>query len=147
MIVAFIREHQGQRDGGGGLRWGVESIWRVLSAHRVPIAPSTYYEHLAKTPTAAQRRDEYLAGEIARVYRTNFGVYGARKVWLQLNREGIPVARCTVERLMKGLGLAGAVRGTVKRTTVADPAAERAGDLVGRRLRAPWPRTDCGWPT
>jgi putative transposase len=130
VIVAFIREHQGRRD--GGLRWGVESICRVLSEHGVPIAPSTYYEHTAKQPTAAQRRDEYLVGEIARVHRANFGVYGARKVWLQLNREGITVARCAVERLMKNLGLAGAARGTVKRTTIADPAAERARDLVGR---------------
>jgi putative transposase len=130
VIVAFIREHQGRRD--GGLRWGVESICRVLSEHGVPIAPSTYYEHTAKQPTAAQRRDEYLIGEIARVHRANFGVYGARKVWLQLNREGITVARCAVERLMKNLGLAGAARGTVKRTTIADPAAERARDLVGR---------------
>ena len=131
MIVAFIRDHQGHRV-DGGLRWGVESICRVLSEHGVPIAPSTYYEHLTGKPTAAQQRDEYLAGEIARVHAANFGVYGARKVWLQLNREHITVARCAVERLMTRLGLAGAVRGTVKRTTVADPAADRARDLVRR---------------
>ena len=133
MIVAFIRDHQGRRE-AGGLRWGVESICAVLSEHGCAIAPSTYYEHLSRQPTAAQRRDEYLAGEIARVHAANFDVYGARKVWLQLNREGISVARCTVERLMKRLGLAGAIRGKVKRTTVADPAAERARDLVHRHF-------------
>jgi putative transposase len=131
VIVAFVRDHQGHRD-GGGLRWGVESICRVLTEHGVPIAPSTYYEQVAKTATAAEQRDEYLIAEITRVHADNFGVYGARKVWLQLNREGIPVARCTVERLMRIHGLRGAVRGQVKRTTIGDPAAERARDLVGR---------------
>lgn len=131
MIVAFIREHQGHRE-PGGLRWGVEPICAVLSEHGCPIAPSAYYEHVAKVPTARQQRDERLAVEIARVHRANFSVYGARKVWLQLNREGIAVARCTVERLMRRDGLCGVVRGTAKRTTIADPAAERAKDLVGR---------------
>jgi putative transposase len=68
------------------------------------------------------------------VHRENFAVYGARKVWLALNREGIAVARCTVERLMGELGLRGAVRGRIKRTTIADPACERPADLVGRRF-------------
>lgn len=72
--------------------------------------------------------------EIARVHRENYGVYGARKVWLQLNREGIEVARCTVERLMQQLGLRGAVRGRVKRTTIGDPAAQRPQDLVQRKF-------------
>jgi putative transposase len=72
--------------------------------------------------------------EIQRVHRENYGVYGARKVWLQLNREGIRVARCTVERLMGRLGLRGAVRGKVKRTTIADPAAPRPADLVQRKF-------------
>jgi len=79
-----------------------------------------------------------LINEIRRVHGGNYGVYGARKVWLQLNREGIPVARCTIERLMRQEGLAGAVRGKVKRTTIADPAAARARDLV-RRDFAPLP--------
>jgi putative transposase len=131
VIVGFIRDHQGRRD-GGGLRWGVESICRVLSEHGCPIAPSTYYEQLAKTPTARERRDQQLAEQIVRVHEANFGVYGARKVWLQLNREHIPVARCTVERLMKDHGLAGAVRGRIRKTTIADPAAKRARDLVHR---------------
>lgn len=72
--------------------------------------------------------------EISRVHRENFSAYGARKVWLQLNREGIGVARCTVERLMRHLGLRGAVRGRVKRTTIADPAAPRPADLVQRKF-------------
>jgi putative transposase len=87
---------------------------------------------VAKTPTARQRRDAELAAEIARVHTENFGVYGARKVWLQLNREHLQVARCTVERLMRRDGLAGAVRGRTHRTTIPDPAAERARDLVRR---------------
>lgn len=138
MIVAFIREHQGHRE-GGGLRWGVESICTVLSEHGCAIAPSTYYEHLARKPSARDRRDEQLAAEITRVHEAHFGVYGARKVWLQLNREGISVARCTVERLMRELGLAGVVRGKVKRTTISDPAASRAADLVQRRFNPPTP--------
>jgi putative transposase len=83
--------------------------------------------------------DAMLVNEIRRVHAANFGVYGARKVWLQLRREGFPVARCTVERLMRQQGLAGAVRGRVRRTTVADPAAQRASDLVQRRFAPPAP--------
>ena len=80
-----------------------------------------------------------LVDQIRRVHADNYGVYGARKVWLTLNREGVPVARCTVERLMRQEGLAGAVRGKVKRTTIPDPTAERARDLVRRDFapRAP----------
>lgn len=106
----------------------------MLSELGVQIAPSTYYAHRAKTPTHRHRRDEELRPEIARVHTENFGVYGARKVWLQLNREGIRVARCTVERLMRELGLRGAVRGRVKRTTIADPVAARPADLVQRKF-------------
>ena len=84
-------------------------------------------------------RDEELKPEIARVHAANYGVYGARKVWLALNREGIAVARCTVERLMTQLGLTGAVRGKTKRTTIADPAAARPADLVSRRFGPPAP--------
>jgi putative transposase len=100
--------------------------------------PVTYYEYLRHAPSDRDRREERLKVEIARVHRENFAVYGARKVWLQLNREAIPgfghVARCTVERLMRDLGLAGAVRGKIKKTTVADPDAHRADDLVGRQF-------------
>jgi len=83
--------------------------------------------------------DEQLKGEIVRVHQVNLGVYGVRKVWRQLNREGIPVARCRVERLMRQLGLAGAVRGKVKRTTVPAEVAARPGDLLDRNFTAPAP--------
>jgi putative transposase len=138
VIVRFIRDHQGHRE-DGGLVWGVESICAVLSEHGCRIAPSTYYEHRARRPSTRQRLDERLTIDIRRVYENNFGVYGARKVWLQLNREGIRVARCTVERLMRELRLTGAVRGKVKRTTTTDPAAPRPADLVQRRFSPPAP--------
>ncbi len=129
--MEFIRDHADCRE-PGGLRWGVEPICAVLSEHGCKIAPSTYYEHVVKSPTRCEQRDQVLLGHIRRVHAENYSVYGARKVWLQLNRERIAVARCTVERLMAADGLQGAVRGKVKRTTTADPAAERARDLVGR---------------
>ena len=136
--MEFIRGHADHRD-PGGLRWGVEPICAVLSEHGLKIAPSTYYEHLDKPATARAQRDEVLLHQIRRVHAENYGVYGARKVWLQLNREGTPVARCTVERLMKADGLHGAARGKVKRTTIADPAAQRARDLVRRNFTPPAP--------
>jgi putative transposase len=134
--VEFIREHAGRRQpvADGGLRWGVEPICAVLSEHGLKIAPSTYYEQVRRSPSAREQRDEALLVEIRRVHRANFGVYGARKVWLQLNREGFVVARCTVERLMRAEGLVGVRRGTVKRTTIPDPAGARAADLVGRQF-------------
>ncbi len=138
MIVEFIRDHSGHRE-PGGLRWGVEPICAVLTEHGLKIAPSTYYEYVAKQPTSRDRRDAMLVNEIRRIHTENYGVYGARKVWLALNREGVTVARCTVERLMRREGLAGAVRGKVKRTTITDPAADRASDLVQRRFAPPAP--------
>jgi putative transposase len=133
VIVDFIREHADHRE-PGGLRWGVEPICTVLTEHGLKVAPSTYYEHVGKTPTARDQRDEFLVTEIRRVHAANYGVYGARKVWLQLNREGVPVARSTIERLMKAEGLTGAIRGKVKKTTIPNPVAERARDLVGRNF-------------
>lgn len=133
MIVDFIREYRDHRQ-DGGLVWGVEPICAVLTEHGCQIAPSTYYEHVDRGPTGREHRDAVLVNEIRRVHADNYGVYGARKVWLTLNREGIPVARCTVERLMRDEGLHGAVRGKVKRTTVADPGAKRPDDLVCRRF-------------
>lgn len=129
----FIREYKDHRD-GDGLRWGVEPICAVLSEHGCQIAPSTYYEHAHRSATTGERRDALLLNEIRRVHASNYGVYGARKVWLALNREGRRVARCSVERLMRQEGLAGAVRGKVKRTTVVDSAGQRPDDLVGRRF-------------
>ncbi len=138
MIVEFIRGHQDHRAEPGGLRWGVEPICGVLSEHGLQIAPSTYYDHLDKPATARQQRDDQLKLDIARVHASNYGVYGARKVWLTLNRErpaGVaPIARCTVERLMGELGLHGAVRGKVKRTTIPDKAATKPADLVMRNF-------------
>ncbi len=96
-------------------RFGVEPICKEL-----PIAPSAYYAAKSRPPSARTARDEALKPEIRRVHRDNFGVYGARKVWLQLGRKGIPVARCTVARLMSDLGLRGVRRGAFKVTTISD---------------------------
>ncbi len=138
MIVEFIHVHQGHRAEPGGLRWGVESICTVLSEHGLRFAPSTYYDHLDKPPTARQQRDEALKADIVGVHSANYGVYGARKVWLTLNRErpagAPPTARCTVERLMGELGLRGALRGKIKRTTIADKSAAKPADLVDRNF-------------
>ena len=127
-MVSFINEH---RD-----KYGVEPICAQL-----PIAPSTYYEHKAREADPGRlpprvRRDRELSNEIQRVWNENFQVYGARKVWRQLNREKIPAARCTVERLMSVLGLQGAVRGKFCQTTVSDAAADRPTDLVNRQFTA-----------
>ena len=100
----------------------------------MPIAPSTYYDQANRAPSARQIRDAELKTHITRVHGANYGVYGARKVWLALNREGITVARCTVERLMAELGLTGATRGKARRTTIADPTAPRPADLVQRQF-------------
>jgi putative transposase len=114
--------------------FGVEPICRVLTEHGLPIASSTYYEARNRPPSRRAVHDERLRTEVERVHQVNYGVYGARKVWMQLNREEIKVARCTVERLMRQLGLAGARRGKKKRTTIADPQAARAEDLVNRKF-------------
>jgi putative transposase len=139
--VSFIAAHAERRT-DDGLRWGVEPICRVLTEHGTPIAPSTYYDAHGRCSARADR-DEQLKADIARVHAANYGVYGARKVWLALNREGVGVARCTVERLMRELGLAGARRGSRRRTTVADSAAARPADLVQRRFSQA--RPDAVW--
>lgn len=118
---------------------GVESICKVLS-----IAPSTYYrsKHLEANPNQRSdrtRRDEMLKPEITRVYEENLQVYGARKIWKQLNRENIPVARCTVERLMGNMGLEGVRRGKRCRTTIPDELADKPLDLVNRNFSAERP--------
>jgi putative transposase len=109
-------------------------LCRVLTEHGLQVAPSTYYEHVGKAPTARAQRDAYLLEQVRRVHAANYAVYGARKVWLALNREGIGMARRIIERLMRADGLTGAVRGKVKRTTIPDPAAQRARDLVNRNF-------------
>jgi len=131
-MVSFIDAHRGQ--------YGVESICRVL-----PIAPSTYYEHKAcetdpQRRSARAKRDEWLCGEIERVWNANRRAYGPRKVYRQLRREGIEVARCTIERLMRGMGLSGVVRGRrFKITTKAGNEITRRADLVCRDFTATRP--------
>jgi len=125
--VRFIAEHKE--------RWGVEPICRELQ-----VAPSSYHAAIRRPPSARRRRDEGLKEEIRRVWDEHRRVYGADKVWAQLRREEIPVARCTVERLMRALGLRGVTRGkTSVRTTIGDEAADRPLDLVARQFRAPAP--------
>jgi putative transposase len=132
-MVDFVEEHRGE--------YGVEPICDVL-----PIAPSTYYQHRARRldpnvrPHRA-KRDEHLSVEIRRVWQESFdGTYGADKVWRQLRREGVWAARCTVERLMRAMGLRGAVRGRAfKVTTIPDEAAMRPPDLVEREFEASRP--------
>ena len=115
--------------------FGVEPICRVLQ-----LAPSTYWSAKRRPASARSIRDEELKVEIRRVYDENYRVYGAPKIWAQLNREGIEVARCTVERLMRDLGIQGVVRGKSKRTTIPvdDPTA-RPADLVDRQFVASAP--------
>ena len=125
--MKFIAEHQ--------ICWGVEPICCVLQ-----IAPSSYYAAIRRSPSARQQRDEVLKVAIRRVWDEQRQVYGADKVWAQLNREGTPVARCTVERLMRELGLRGVVRGKASvRTTIGDDTSARPRDLVARQFRAPAP--------
>lgn len=107
----------------------------------MPIAPSTYYAfkdreaHPENAPPRV-RWDEQLKPEIRRIWDENYQVYGTRKVWHQLKREGFPAAKCTVERLMQIMGLQGAVRGREIRTTIPDPEAHRPMDLVKRNFSA-----------
>ncbi|MER6662131.1 IS3 family transposase [Streptomyces microflavus] len=133
-LVAFIDEH---RDRFGG----VEPICRVLTEHDCKIAPSTYYaaKKRAAEPSARRVRDAALKELITEVHEANFRVYGARKVWRELHRQGRPVARCTVERLMRELGITGAVRGRKIITTIPDSAVERAPDLLDRNFVAAAP--------
>jgi putative transposase len=136
-LVRFIEEHRHDRI--DGRQFGVEPICRVLSEHGCPIAPSTYYA--AKTRPTCDRviRDAELLAQIRRVHADNYGVYGARKVWHQLRREGIQVARCTVERLMKADGLHGVIRGAKIKTTKPDPKVGRPENLVERQFSAQRP--------
>jgi len=129
--VTFLDDHRNA--------YGVESICSVL-----PIAPSTYYEQKARQADpdrlpARAKRDRFLTEEILRVWKENFCVYGVRKMWKQLEREGIDAARCTVERLMRKNQLQGAIRGKKFRTTVTDDSSARPLDLVDRDFNATRP--------
>jgi transposase InsO family protein len=130
-MIQFIDDHRGLH--------GVEPICKVL-----PIAPSTYHDHVAKRAdpekcSARAKRDVVLKPKITRVFEENFAVYGVRKVWRQLLREKLDVARCTVERLMKEMGLQGVIRGKPVRTTFSDKAASCPLDHVNRKFHAPAP--------
>ena len=130
-MITFIDDNRGS--------YGFEPICKLL-----PIAPSTYYSHVAKRQdpsrmSARAQRDILLKPEVARVFAENFGVYGVRKVWRQMKREGYDIARCTVERLMHDMGLAGVIRGKPVRTTVSDKAAPCPLDHVNRQFHSPAP--------
>jgi putative transposase len=129
--VRFIDEHRKV--------FTVESICRVLSEHGWTIASSTYRAAVKRSPSVRSRRDADLKAVITTLHAENYSVFGARKVWLVLNRQGIVVARCTIERLMRELGLRGVVRGKTRRTTIPDEHAVRPADLVQRRFTADRP--------
>lgn len=130
-MVKFIDDHRGAH--------GVEPICEML-----PIAPATYYEHRAKRADPARlsdraKSDEALRPEIQRVFDANWQVYGVRKIWRQLRREGFDVARCTVARLMKCMGIQGIIRGKPQKTTVQDKKQPCPLDKVNRQFRVPAP--------
>ncbi len=149
-MIAFIDGHKDRTS--CGLRWGIEPI-----CDQLPIAPATYYAARNRAPSAREVRDHELRPEILEVWEQNLCVYGADKVWDQLNKDGITVARCTVERLMQDMGLQGCRRGRVWiRTTVGDDTLDRPADLVKRRFAASAPnvlwladltyvKTSTGW--
>lgn len=130
-MIAFIDDQRATH--------GVEPICKVL-----PIAPSTYFDHVAKRADPEKqsfrvKRDAVLLPEIDRVFNENFRVYGVRKVWRQMVRERFDVARCTVARLMRVMGLEGVIRGKPIRTTFSDKAAPCPLDHVNRHFHAPAP--------
>jgi putative transposase len=143
VIVEFIDTHRAE--------FGVEPICEQLQ-----VAPSTYYAHRARPPSARSVSDAATTAAIGRVHRDNYGVYGARKVHAELNRQGRPVARCTVERLMRAAGLRGITRAKGPRTTIPGTGPDHRPDLVDRKFTASAPnqlwvadityvRTFAGW--
>jgi HTH-like domain len=155
VVVDYIGTHRDRIVEGREL--GVEPICAVLREAGVQIAPSTYYATKNRTPSARERRDAKLTKEIIRVHTDNLGVYGARKVWNELKREGTSVARCTVERLMRAAALRGIPREKTRKTTIGDGAeTPRPADKVNRQFVATAPnqlwvadltyiRTYSGW--
>ena len=130
-MIQFIEDHRDVH--------GVEPICRVL-----PIAPATFYKNLAKRADPSllsdrAKRDEELKPEIERIFEENLSVYGVRKVWHQMRREGFDIARCTVARLMKGIGIEGVIRGKKPRTTIPDKALPCPLDRVNRKFYASAP--------
>jgi transposase InsO family protein len=155
VVVDYIDAHRDRVVEGRKL--GVEPICAVLRSAGVQIAPSSYYAARNHTPSARELRDAQLTKEIERVHTDNLGVYGARKVWNQLNREGIAAARCTVERLMRHAGLRGIPREKTRKTTIGEGAeTPRPAGQVNRQFVAAAPnqlwvadltyiRTYSGW--
>jgi transposase InsO family protein len=130
-MIRFIEDHRADH--------GVEPICRVL-----PFAPATFYDHMAKRAdpdllSDRAKRDEELKPEIERVFEENLSVYGVRKVWHQMRREGFDIARCTVARLMRDIGIEGVVRGKKPKTTIPDKALPCPLDKVNRQFYAPAP--------
>jgi transposase InsO family protein len=131
MVMSFIDAHHGEL--------GIEPICRELA-----VAPSSWHEHAARLADPARRpararRDDEIKEAIKRVHENSFGLYGARKVWHQMRREGIKVARCTVERLMRAMGLAGVRRGKTTVTTISNPKAPCPLDKVNREFKVSRP--------
>jgi putative transposase len=155
VVVDYIDAHRDRVV--EGKRLGVEPICDALCEAGVQIAPSTYYATKTRPPSARALRDAELIEDIKVAHKANLGVYGARKIHAELNREGVPVARCTVERLMRAEGLRGIPREKTRKTTVGDGAeTERPEDLVNRKFIATGPnqlwvadltyvRTHAGW--
>jgi transposase InsO family protein len=153
--VAYIDAHR--HDVVDGREVGVEPICAALKSAGVQVAPSGYYATKTRPPSARTVRDAELVEDIKVAHRANLGVYGARKIHAELNREGVPVARCTVERLMRQEGLRGIPREKTRKTTLGDGAeTERPEDLVNRKFAATGPnqlwvadltyvRTHVGW--
>jgi putative transposase len=137
--VSFIDKFRAHRE-NGGLMWRVGPICEVLTeSYGVSVSPSCYHAFRHRGKSARRVEDERLGARIEAIYEANYRCYGVRKMWRALLREGETAARCTVERLMKRLGLRGAVRGKAKRTTVAGKTANLAEDLVKRKFDAPKP--------
>lgn len=148
MKVAFVDSQKDEH--------GVQPVLQALVQTPAEIAPSTYYAAKTRPTSARAARDRYLTEVITQVHRDNYGVYGARKVWHELRRQGVPVARCTVERLMRTAGLRGLLRDKSPRTTRPGPETARPSDLVDRNFTATRPnelwvadltyvRTSAGW--
>jgi putative transposase len=132
-VIRFIDDHKDRRS--GSLLWGIEPIANLLG-----IAPSTYHAAKARPPSRRAVRDAELRPRILQVWEENLSVYGADKIWDQLNKDSVRVARCTVERLMRDLGIQGCRRGrTWVRTTEGDDRLDRPADLVERQFKAPAP--------
>jgi putative transposase len=148
MKVAFVDSQKAEH--------GVQPVLQALESTPAQIAPSTYYAAKTRPASARSRRDEQLTATIEQIHQDNYGVYGARKVWHELHRQGVPTARCTVERLMRAAGLRGLLRDKSPRTTRPAPETGRPHDLVKRDFTAEHPnqlwvadltyvRTSAGW--